>query len=485
MNTKVDRDRLVTTKFGKTVPRRDCRYIREEFYKVNEEVFKFYGKWYRINSGYLIQDVETGEWLLKADQNLIYGIAINKEGKIVLGHFKENVFNNICIDYHSLPEKFKKQSQAANPYEVYASNINVAHKLGLVEDISTGNFTSSSRASSKIAINNTYHFNVDYSFEHSGDGIKGFFKEYLKTLSPNVKHGFLLRDVSFGWEFETTDGFIHPRHLVKTGLIPLRDGSINGFEFATCPLRGSNGLHVLKEAARVLSKYTTKNTSCSLHLHIGNLPKTENYLMVLYNICRKIEGEMYSLFPTSIRTTSVYKDRDYCSALPPFGWEISRIIDWLAGIDGYYDAKYRGLGTQNHPADRENNRKWAINSRYYWVNFVPFVFGTRGTVEFRLHTATTNETKLINWLFICAGIVNFAKKFSGPSDLPTRISLFDIMESSYPSKSISTYLNKYIQLRKDSVKKAEQLGDFIGTIEMQKDLKFTFPFEGKNTLVDA
>ena len=44
---------------------------------------------------------------------------------------------------------------------------------------------------------------------------------------------------TFGIEFETAGGFLPQHRLYELGLIPLRDGSITGIEFATVVLKGN------------------------------------------------------------------------------------------------------------------------------------------------------------------------------------------------------------------------------------------------------
>ena len=51
---------------------------------------------------------------------------------------------------------------------------------------------------------------------------------------------------TFGLEFETAGGFLPQHRLYELGLIPLRDGSITGIEFATVVLQGNKGLNLLK-----------------------------------------------------------------------------------------------------------------------------------------------------------------------------------------------------------------------------------------------
>jgi len=488
MDKKLNPERVVTTAFDKSAKRMDCRYIKGKFYKMNEEVFKFDGRWYRINSGFLVEDIASGKWILKDADNVICGLIKNKEGTVKTGYFVKDLYINIPVSVEDIPEYLKKDIHITGK-TAYAYNIGVASNLGLAENYSSGIFTSKAKASKKIAIHGTYGFTVDYSFENSGNPIKQAYKKYIAGITGKAKNHKLLKNLSFGWEFETTDGYIHPRHLMKTSLIPLRDGSISGYEFATCPLKGQKGIDTTIEAGKVLSKYTTTNISCSLHLHIGNVPTTEKFLTDFYKICTVLEDEIYAMFPAAMAQTSKYKDRDYCNKLTPLtntfsGITAKRIINWASGKEDFYGGRFRGLGAENHPDDQGNTRKWAINQRYKWVNVLPLIFSRRGTVEFRIHTPTTNPTKLVNWLYICAGIVTFADKYANNyTDLAMqKLNLKTILSIVYEDKEVVTYLNSYIDWRTKFMKKCDESGDGIGSTEIMNDLDFTFPYKGQLTL---
>ena len=229
MDKKSNPERVVTTAFGKSAKRIECRYIKGEFYKVNEECYKFDGRWYRTNSGFLVEDIASGKWILKDADNVICGLIKNKEGSVKTGYFVKDVFINVPVSVEDIPADLKKDINVSGK-TAYAYNLGVANSLNLAEDYSSGIFMSKTKASKKIAIRGTYGFTVDYSFENSGNPIKQAYKKYMASVSGKAKNHKMLRNLSFGWEFETTDGYIHPRHLMKTSLIPLRDGSISGFD---------------------------------------------------------------------------------------------------------------------------------------------------------------------------------------------------------------------------------------------------------------
>ena len=91
--------------------------------------------------------------------------------------------------------------------------------------------------------------------------------EYLNVTSSLDN---LLKDLSFGLEFETVSGIIPNYKLNSLPLIPLRDGSIRGLEYATIPLQGKLGIQALIDSVKELKKRTKYDETCSLHLHKGS-----------------------------------------------------------------------------------------------------------------------------------------------------------------------------------------------------------------------
>ena len=235
-----------------------------------------------------------------------------------------------------------------------------------------------------------------------------------------------------------------------------------------------------------MSKYTAKNINCSLHLHIGNIPVNEKFLVNFWKVCKLLEKDIFALFPVAMKNTSKYKGRDYCCPLPPVAVNPEGIVNWISGREGYYEEYFKGLGERCHPNDQDNNRKWNVEQRYLWMNLVPYIFSERGTVEFRIHTASTNATKLINWLFICSGIVNFVKNYvaSYDNDSLKKISLKSILRVVYGKyPQVCDYLDKYIDFRIQYMIQSAESGDEIGNIELMNDLNFQFKFNGRETLV--
>jgi hypothetical protein len=94
---------------------------------------------------------------------------------------------------------------------------------------------------------------------------------------------------SFGFEFETSGGNIPLEELYRTGLMPLRDGSISGHEYTTIPLVGDFGLSVLENQINLLNKYTIIDKECSMHIHLGGYPIVKKPLCLLIFMAVNLE----------------------------------------------------------------------------------------------------------------------------------------------------------------------------------------------------
>ena len=136
---------------------------------------------------------------------------------------------------------------------------------------------------------------------------------------------------------------------------------------------------------------------------------------------------------------------------------------------------YTGSLTQNHPLDGDNEHKWQISPRYKWVNLVNLCFKKTGkTVEFRIHTPTSNKEKIINWMFICAGLLKYTIANVDSIMSKFGISLDHILRSVYTERvysQLSSYMVERIQyFNKCKIEFCDNYGCF-DMIE-DKDQKF-------------
>lgn len=152
---------------------------------------------------------------------------------------------------------------------------------------------------------------------------------------------------------------------MKSGLIPCRDGSIEGFEYATVPLSGETGIQAIRRACDLLNKYCSFSILESLHIHIGGFPKSEQYIAALYRLCWTIQREVYALFPYFYCDTSQFKRKSYCGPLYTVGLNktsgediFDDIYTWLSGGEEFVK-----FTTKRHPLDRSGQHKWEVSPR--------------------------------------------------------------------------------------------------------------------------
>ena len=111
------------------------------------------------------------------------------------------------------------------------------------------------------------------------------------------------------------------------------------------------------------------------------------------------------------------------------------------------------------------------------------------TVEFRLHHGTLNGQKMINWLFICNAICQYAVKNANtilsdnkPIDLDTVLSHYESTFKTAQGKFLSDYLKAYVKDRKEYFAKDKARGDYISQKETQEDKEYIFTHEGVSWL---
>ena len=101
------------------------------------------------------------------------------------------------------------------------------------------------------------HNRYPYTFTREYEAVRHFdlFKDSTEMADPR-KIKLVSPNHTFGIEFETSAGFMPEEECFKTGLIPLRDGSIGACEYSTIVLKGGVGLDLLRKQAETLKRYT-------------------------------------------------------------------------------------------------------------------------------------------------------------------------------------------------------------------------------------
>ena len=458
----------VITFDGTNAPRKDCRFIKGNYYRKGTQCFLIDDKWFRINSGYVVYDNEHEVWILKSSKALQHGIVkFDESKKAVFGYFTATRKNE-----YFLYEKIVYSIISIKAFGAYS------------EDIKEGvngcyYFTKDKNLPKELTTKLKPHKDSTYSypFNYNSDPL---IPQFLSSFLTSFKGSELLSDAwkylegyTYGVEFETERGTIPEKYLEKFGLIPCRDGSITGFEYATVPLQGERGIQAIKSQCTLLNQFCSCSYNESMHVHIGGYPRTKKYIAALFRLGQLIEKEVYSIFPYYYPNTSKFKKKSYCGPLPKVGLTnttgtsiFSELFYWLT--NGLRCGT--GLPTGLHPMDLHNDHKWEISPRYVWLNTIPLIWGGRETIEFRCHTPTLDHHKVINWLFITIAILKYAKKHAtelvtNSLDQLSKVKLDTIINEAYPSH-ISNILCKYMDTRKNHF---DQRNDEVGEKEVTNE----------------
>lgn len=418
----------VITIDGTIFPKKECRKIKSVYYKLGDkkvedsgQCYCINGKYYKYNTGYIVYDHRIKEYVIKKDSLLIEGIINITENGPIYGYYskedkpeeavflaydgasrtainssiiKDSIYTQECL---SSGYYFMRQEKPC-VYYFKINKINQGIKNALPYDA-----------------RNYYGFNEAIDrYEHE--------KKKIEESATILKYGKFVKDYTFGLEFETVLGEIPGNVCNKNGLIALRDGSIGGLEYVTVPLSGTKGLQTIVNVCNELQLRTTYDDSCSVHFHIGNVPRTEEFFISLIRILSLVEDEVFSMFPIYKRKNYGVKRKCYTKPFPfaPLLLSMDRIIT-KENAGKNFSKLYEYLSTGNeypgdlskvkaHPSDPDGQGKWNIKTRYHWVNLIPLLFGNKQTIEFRIHTPTNDYNKIISFLYLCIAIIDYAKE---------------------------------------------------------------------------
>jgi hypothetical protein len=277
---------------------------------------------------------------------------------------------------------------------------------------------------------------------------------------------------TFGVEIEMADCSFNNKLLQDFNIMVEKDGSITnsrrekyGPEIITGILKGDQGLAHLQSLCNELANKGEVNHTCGIHTHIGSADFNNTNLVMLYKLLKHIEDDIFNMLPKSRR------ENKYCRRLPNLDFNFdgcTTIMDMKIRVDNYYTELFT-KAADSPPSDKlnktKNHPKGAkvqydqTNIRYCWANFIPALFNTRMTnppsytIEFRCFNASTNFTKIKNWLKICMALVNFAE--NSHSDIMSNtvtlkgevlpLTLKNVMNKVYPKSY--RIINEFIDMR--------------------------------------
>lgn len=421
-------DKKVQTIDGTVAFKSKCRYIKNNYYTIGDskvldsgQCYKIGDKYYRASTGYITYNYSINRYVVKKSTDLVTGVVgIDDDHQLIFGDFEIDKYSNVALYDEENIRYLAINSNVFKNTRAYRENISNGNYLHICN---TKAASLISQSPIKSSMKRQYPYNASDEVMQSYIKINNNFNP---TITPRaVKIASYLKGLSFGVEFETTSGILPERLINSSGLIPLRDGSITGLEYVTIPLNGPKGLECLSNSCKGLSKYTSNDKSCSLHLHIGGIPRTEKFIIALFRVLSCVQDDIYSLFPLYKRDNLEVKRQNYTKEIPfskilgqmdseitdeNMLYNFNKIYTYLSGGYSLNDNGFKNLDSvTHHPSDPRGTSKWYIKSRYSWVNMIPLIFGNKKTIEFRIHTGTTDVSKTLNYLFICSAIINFVK----------------------------------------------------------------------------
>ena len=400
-----------------------------------------------------------------------------------------------------------------------AINSDILLQNGFVEDLSTGNFIRKADAKElgfgKLSTikNVNDPRNQGYNIEDNAAEFEEKCQLYQNYNTPISKKARIfaryLGNITYGSEIETITGYLPDYVQNRYGIVVCRDGSLKasdgsqGSEYTTIPVSGAKGLVSLSETCKEISKRNIIDHHCAFHIHIGNVDTSRTTLVTLYKLILQIQDEIFKMFPYYKIDEQKYagKEKNYCNKLMRLSIG-NCIAETKEEYEGYIDSAYKRIFSflaEKTPPNKEFNRrngkhpkaaKWERHNRYFWVNFMNAFFSKRNTIEFRLHTGTTNSQKAINWLFICNAIVKTAMSHSREILTGSKVfTLYDVL-SYYPERFptanalfLREYLNAYVEQRKERFLSDFNKLDYFSKWDIDEDKKYEFTFDSVKDLV--
>lgn len=494
---------VVITVRGDNEYRRNCKYIAGKYYLMDRDCFFVDGKWCRYDGGNIIFDYENKTWLPKTSMpELLRGIVGFENNDPILGYFSRNPYNNVLCNV----KKHGKQ---------VALNAEILKENGFFEDVAycvwyNKSEIDSSTYKKRTTIRNERGFtdrgyNIEENAKDYADKVTNYANYNISISARNKMFSKFLGDLTFGGEIEISQGNFPENLQNRHGVVICRDGSIDGGpELVTIPIAGAKGVQTLDSISKELENRGEISIACSYHLHIGNVPKEKIFIVPFYILCRKIQNELFTMFPYYKTDPRGVKRKNYNQKLQKLGIHslkdvskeglhaflsdaYTRIFDFLA--EGRMSLDQFNKKTREHPV----NRKWDRKNRYYWSNLMNMFFTHRHTVEFRLHTPTTNSQKMINWLYMCVAIVKYAERYADEiitANEDATISMKDVLNiyaELYPkdknARVLSDYLYNYFLTRQSEFARDLKRADNVSEWDMIKDKSYKFTYKGLDNLV--
>jgi hypothetical protein len=486
----------VETYKGLTEYRMNCRKVKDKYYIKDVDIFFIDKIWYILDNGNIEFDHEKKRYVVKKYTMLSHGVVdITSNRELVFGYFSPNNYNNcrVLTESHSEVNCISDNLLTNNGYSL----INVGTNLYMETAKCPKKYLDIVNTSNNQR--NTYNIEDNQEqFERS----KKLYADYKLPIEKSIlKFSKYLGDTTFGAELECIKGYASRNTLNKHGVVVCRDGSLQaddgsqGPEYVTVPLQGAKGIQNLKTLSETLTKTNIINYKCALHFHLGNIRTDRTFMVALYKLGCFIQNDLFKMFPYYKNDEIKYagKQKNYCKKLKSFipNYSGAGKEDFTKYINNYYGAIFswlvdgRAIPTINlnrgmrHP----QNQKWERQARYHWINFMNLFFDNRNTIEFRLHTPTTNPHKIINWLYIIRAIILYADKHTEEiikGVKPTMKKVLNVYGEVYndnASKELSEILFGYYKSRCDEFASHTAKENYVPLEELTGDKNYSTPFK--------
>jgi hypothetical protein len=502
--------KYITTINGEELPISKAKKFTNGYYKIGDvnvensgDCYKINDKFYRYETGQVIFNYSEKKYQLYSNA-IILGLVENNN----LRYFNRNEENKIPVTLEDGTKTF-----AINE-EVLKKNKNYRERL-ITGDYLHISLLKATDFNKILPPQSNYKTSLPYDSKGITDKHLDMYNHlYDSKINYEVESvGNFIEPLTFGLEFETIAGFVPERVTKRLGLIPLRDGSISGLEYVTVPLSGKKGVQTVIDICEELEYRTIYDNSCSLHLHIGNIPRTPEFILAFLKTSSWLQDDIFSLFPLYKKYNMGIKNKNYSKPYNIFEIfnELDPIID-KSNINKNFDVLFKFLtsnskkfadygedlrNVESHPFDTNSNQKWNIKTRYFLHNFIPLIFGNKQTIEFRIHTPTFDSYKILMFLILNTILIKFTQKHQddilkdpcffkkiniayGDKSTLTNLIKFFISNEFNISNTLSkifSYLIDYVRFRKHKVEELTRNGNIIfdeKSIQIFEKIDFNF-----------
>ena len=435
---------------GNFAERKECRRINGKFYRINEHCFKMSDKWFSVENQKLVYYSEFNAY------RLVESIDMLKEQRYYSLVRGLNANNELLFTASKTIPNGYIWGVTKGGRDVF---FRVDEKL---DNYVKENGMFIHKGADREFIEHFTYRNLRYGYDKSA----GYF-ESIDYPKPRLS---IESNFTFGLELETEEGKLSSEDIIKNGLCPLRDGSINGYEYATAPFSDIGRIEPITHALR----HHAIDINGSLHVHIGNIDVSQTGLVKAYHAYYLLQNEIYKMFPNYKKHNNGIKNKNYTSPLRNL--EADSIANYSSNIIDHMTngelCQYNGE-LMEHPIDPTNEHKWDVGNRYKIVNFLHMVFSKSRTIEIRVHEASLNKHKIIYWVLLNEAIMKFVESvdYNEIYALGKNVTL-DMIINSYAREEHKDGLLDYVKTRKDTFSKVNNEKDPLFRAWNDSDLSF-------------